>query len=130
MRADLAPKKPQQTTAEPIEIDNGPGCHQQSSSWAGRSNPTDRAVDTRPAETRPAARDRAKMQSASPQSQEEDDIQLLLKNIPACIRCRQNHRRCDPSLPWCRNCVKAGHTECVYFDPIIGEQVERRCVLL
>ena len=70
------------------------------------------------------------MQSAAAPTagQQEDDIQNLLRNIPACIRCRQNHRRCDASLPRCRNCVKAGHAECVYFDPILGEQVQRRFV--
>lgn len=68
------------------------------------------------------------MQSTPAKPEGEDDIDHFLKNIPACIRCRQNHRRCDPSLPSCRNCVKSGHQECVYFDPILGEQVERRSV--
>lgn len=76
-----------------------------------------------------SSQDRHNMQFALPEPEEGDDIQALLKNIPACRRCRQNHRRCDPSLPSCRNCVKAGHKECIFFDPILGEDVERRFVL-
>lgn len=67
------------------------------------------------------------MQTALPEP-DGGDVRALLRNIPACRRCRQNHRRCDSSLPSCRNCIKSGHKECVFFDPILGEDVQRRFV--
>lgn len=57
------------------------------------------------------------------------DIQQFLKDIPACIRCRKNHRGCDASLPRCRNCVKAGVEECLYHDHILDRKISRRQVV-
>ncbi|KAL2785028.1 hypothetical protein BJX66DRAFT_343475 [Aspergillus keveii] len=48
----------------------------------------------------------------------------LLASLPACRRCRQNKRRCDPDLPSCHNCSKAA-VECIFYDHVREGDVSR-----
>ncbi|CEJ90454.1 hypothetical protein VHEMI06241 [[Torrubiella] hemipterigena] len=54
--------------------------------------------------------------------------QRVAHTLTACCRCRQRKTRCDPSLPRCRPCEKAGAI-CEYLDAAKGRKVNRYYVI-
>lgn len=53
------------------------------------------------------------------------DVIEALKSLPACLRCRLSHRRCDTSLPRCSNCAKSGIDDCLFYDHVLQQNFPR-----
>ncbi|KAF2852696.1 hypothetical protein T440DRAFT_506566 [Plenodomus tracheiphilus IPT5] len=52
------------------------------------------------------------------------DLDSLVKNLPACKRCRECRRGCDTLLPKCLQCTKA-NVECLFMDAGRGQILPR-----
>ncbi|KAK0670079.1 hypothetical protein QBC41DRAFT_97622 [Cercophora samala] len=54
--------------------------------------------------------------------------QGTVHTLTACCRCRQRKTKCDPALPRCTPCDRAGQT-CEYFDTIKNRKMNRTYVI-
>ncbi|CZT50308.1 related to purine utilization positive regulator [Rhynchosporium secalis] len=71
----------------------------------------------------------AKSIRARESSHESDDHSpRIAHTLTACCRCRQRKTRCDPNLPRCLPCERAGAI-CEYFDTIKGKKISRTYVI-
>ncbi|RDL41910.1 Zn2 DNA-binding protein [Venustampulla echinocandica] len=62
-------------------------------------------------------------------SHESDDHSpRIAHTLTACCRCRQRKTRCDPNLPRCLPCERAGAV-CEYFDTTKGKKIPRTYVI-
>lgn len=62
-------------------------------------------------------------------SHESDDhSHRIAHTLTACCRCRQRKTRCDPNLPRCLPCERAGAI-CEYFDTTKGKKISRTYVI-
>lgn len=62
-------------------------------------------------------------------SHESDDHSpRIAHTLTACCRCRQRKTRCDPNLPRCLPCERAG-AQCEYFDTAKGKKISRTYVI-
>ncbi|KAH8665772.1 fungal-specific transcription factor domain-containing protein [Tricladium varicosporioides] len=63
-------------------------------------------------------------------SHESDDHSSprIAHTLTACCRCRQRKTRCDPNLPKCLPCERAGAI-CEYFDTAKGKKISRTYVI-
>ncbi|TVY85374.1 Positive regulator of purine utilization [Lachnellula suecica] len=52
----------------------------------------------------------------------------IAHTLTACCRCRQRKTRCDPNLPRCLPCERAGAI-CEYFDTARGKKISRTYVI-
>ncbi|KAI9738924.1 MAG: hypothetical protein M1818_005238 [Claussenomyces sp. TS43310] len=52
----------------------------------------------------------------------------IAQTLAACCRCRQRKTRCDPTLPRCISCERAGAL-CEYFDTAKGKRISRTYVI-
>ncbi|OLN87947.1 Pyrimidine pathway regulatory protein 1 [Colletotrichum chlorophyti] len=52
----------------------------------------------------------------------------IAHTLTACCRCRQRKTRCDPTLPRCLPCERAGSI-CEYFDTTKGKKINRNYVI-
>ncbi|KAF5495391.1 Positive regulator of purine utilization [Colletotrichum siamense] len=52
----------------------------------------------------------------------------IAHTLTACCRCRQRKTRCDPTLPRCLPCERAGSV-CEYFDTTKGKKINRNYVI-
>ncbi|KAF9873756.1 hypothetical protein CkaCkLH20_08866 [Colletotrichum karsti] len=52
----------------------------------------------------------------------------IAHTLTACCRCRQRKTRCDPTLPRCLPCERAGSI-CEYFDTSKGKKINRNYVI-
>ncbi|KAJ5047519.1 uncharacterized protein L3040_003342 [Drepanopeziza brunnea f. sp. 'multigermtubi'] len=65
------------------------------------------------------------------ESSHESDIEpspRIAHTLTACCRCRQRKTRCDPNLPRCLPCERAGAT-CEYYDTSKGKKISRTYVI-
>ncbi|PQE25756.1 fungal specific transcription factor domain-containing protein [Rutstroemia sp. NJR-2017a BBW] len=58
----------------------------------------------------------------------EDNSPRIAHTLTACCRCRQRKTRCDPNLPKCLPCERAGAI-CEYFDTTKGKRISRTYVI-
>ncbi|WYZ35199.1 hypothetical protein EsH8_I_001475 [Colletotrichum jinshuiense] len=70
---------------------------------------------------------------APPPSSREDpesdgSSNRIAHTLTACCRCRQRKTRCDPTLPRCLPCERAGSV-CEYFDTTKGKKINRNYVI-
>jgi len=71
----------------------------------------------------------AKTIRARESSHESDDHSpRIAHTLTACCRCRQRKTRCDPNLPRCLPCERAGAI-CEYFDTTKGKKISRTYVI-
>ncbi|TDZ37442.1 Pyrimidine pathway regulatory protein 1 [Colletotrichum spinosum] len=69
---------------------------------------------------------------APPSSRGDDESDgpsnRIAHTLTACCRCRQRKTRCDPTLPRCLPCERAGSV-CEYFDTTKGKKINRNYVI-
>ncbi|TVY46128.1 Transcriptional activator protein, partial [Lachnellula subtilissima] len=58
----------------------------------------------------------------------DDHSPRIAHTLTACCRCRQRKTRCDPNLPRCLPCERAGAI-CEYFDTAKGKKIPRTYVI-
>ncbi|KAM3071400.1 hypothetical protein ACMFMG_008995 [Clarireedia jacksonii] len=58
----------------------------------------------------------------------EENSPRIAHTLTACCRCRQRKTRCDPNLPRCLPCERAGAI-CEYFDTTKGKRISRTYVI-
>ncbi|KAH8808239.1 fungal-specific transcription factor domain-containing protein [Xylogone sp. PMI_703] len=75
---------------------------------------------------RHGARDVKPFRESSHES--EDHSPRIAHTLTACCRCRQRKTRCDPNLPRCLPCERAGSV-CEYFDTTKGKKISRTYVI-
>ncbi|PHH64507.1 hypothetical protein CDD81_4286 [Ophiocordyceps australis] len=61
-------------------------------------------------------------------SDDDSAGQRVAHTLTACCRCRQRKTRCDPTLPRCLPCERAGST-CEYLDTAKGKKINRYYVI-
>ena len=57
-----------------------------------------------------------------------DQLDTLMRSVPACGHCRTSHVKCDQDFPACGACTRFSRP-CVYYDPVLQIDVQRRYVL-
>ncbi|RFU35969.1 hypothetical protein B7463_g305, partial [Scytalidium lignicola] len=75
---------------------------------------------------RHGARDVKSFRESSHESEEHSP--RIAHTLTACCRCRQRKTRCDPNLPRCLPCERAGSV-CEYFDTTKGKKISRTYVI-
>ncbi|KAK6227531.1 fungal specific transcription factor [Colletotrichum tabaci] len=71
----------------------------------------------------------ARIPPASREDPESDGpSNRIAHTLTACCRCRQRKTRCDPTLPRCLPCERAGSV-CEYFDTTKGKKINRNYVI-
>ncbi|KAK1983611.1 fungal-specific transcription factor [Colletotrichum cereale] len=71
----------------------------------------------------------ARPPTASREDPENDaSSNRIAHTLTACCRCRQRKTRCDPTLPRCLPCERAGSV-CEYFDTTKGKKINRNYVI-
>ncbi|KAL3420675.1 fungal specific transcription factor domain-containing protein [Phlyctema vagabunda] len=74
------------------------------------------------------ARDAKSLRVRESSLESEDHSPRIAHTLTACCRCRQRKTRCDPNLPKCIGCERAGVT-CEYFDTTKGKKISRTYVI-
>ncbi|ATZ55066.1 hypothetical protein BCIN_11g03650 [Botrytis cinerea B05.10] len=74
------------------------------------------------------ARDAKSLHARESSHESEDNSPRIAHTLTACCRCRQRKTRCDPNLPRCLPCERAGAV-CEYFDTTKGKKISRTYVI-
>ncbi|KAF7884488.1 uncharacterized protein EAF02_004824 [Botrytis sinoallii] len=74
------------------------------------------------------ARDAKSLHARESSHESEDSSPRIAHTLTACCRCRQRKTRCDPNLPRCLPCERAGAV-CEYFDTTKGKKISRTYVI-
>ncbi|QSZ28677.1 hypothetical protein DSL72_003177 [Monilinia vaccinii-corymbosi] len=74
------------------------------------------------------ARDAKFLRAREGSHESEDSSPRIAHTLTACCRCRQRKTRCDPNLPRCLPCERAGAV-CEYFDTSKGKKISRTYVI-
>ncbi|RAL63808.1 hypothetical protein DID88_003451 [Monilinia fructigena] len=74
------------------------------------------------------ARDAKSLRARESSHESEDNSPRIAHTLTACCRCRQRKTRCDPNLPRCLPCERAGAV-CEYFDTSKGKKISRTYVI-
>lgn len=74
------------------------------------------------------ARDAKLLRARESSHESEDGSRRIAHTLTACCRCRQRKTRCDPNLPRCLPCERAGAV-CEYFDTTKGKKISRAYVI-
>ncbi|KAF6835714.1 fungal specific transcription factor domain-containing protein [Colletotrichum plurivorum] len=71
---------------------------------------------------------RAPPSSRGDDNENDGPSNRIAHTLTACCRCRQRKTRCDPTLPRCLPCERAGSV-CEYFDTTKGKKINRNYVI-